>query len=92
MISITEKTADKLCNEFRELVQTIDKTLEDEAERFQKVTDSFNKLNKESATYKLAEAMYNTTYGDHMDARKHLEDEKNKYLGFIEVLMLGETE
>lgn len=91
MISITEKTADKICNEFRDLIKTIDKTLEEEAKRFQRLTDSFNKLNKESETYNLAAVMYNATSKEHINTRKQLEDEKNKYLGFIEVLMIGES-
>ena len=46
MISITEKTADKICQEFREMIQAIDEKLEEESKQFHEVQENFEKLDK----------------------------------------------
>ncbi|MCQ2081620.1 MAG: hypothetical protein MJZ11_08170 [Lachnospiraceae bacterium] len=91
MISITEKTADKMCKEFRELIVAADHTLEEEAENFQEVTEAFNKLNKEGPLFSMAQTMYDGATKRHLEARQKIENDKQMYLGFIEALMVGET-
>lgn len=91
MISITEKTADKICQEFREMIQAIDEKLKEELKQFQEVQESFEKLDKDGLKYKIAKSLYDNITNEREEHRLKLSEEKKKYIGFIEVLMVGES-
>ena len=91
MISITEKTADKICQEFREMIQAIDEKLKEESKQFQEVQESFEKLDKDGLKYKIAKSLYDNTANEREEHRSKLSKEKKKFIGFIEVLMVGES-
>ena len=92
MISITEKTADKICQELRKMIQAIDEKLKEESKQFQKVQESFEKLDKDGLKYKIAKSLYDNTVNKCEEYRLKLSEEKKKYIGFIEILMVGESQ
>lgn len=91
MITLTEKTADKICQEFREMVQAIDEKLEEESKQFHEVQENFEKLNKDGLEYKIAKVLYDNIANEREEHRSKLSEEKKKFISFIEVLMIGES-
>lgn len=90
MITLTEKTADKICQEFREMIQVIDEKLEEESKQFQELQENFEKLEKDGLKYKIAKTLYDNVANEREEHRSKLNEEKKKFIGFIEVLMVGE--
>lgn len=90
MINITEKTADKICQEFRKMIQAIDEKLKEESKQFQEVQENFKKLDKDGFKYKIAKALYDNIANEREEHRSKLNETKEKYIEFIEVLMFGE--
>lgn len=90
MITLTEKTADKICQKFREMIQVIDEKLEEESKQFQELQENFEKLEKDGLKYKIAKTLYDNVANEREEHRSKLNEEKKKFIGFIEVLMVGE--
>lgn len=91
MISITEKTADEICNEFRSLIERVDDSLVDEDELFNKLKTSFEKLNKDSPLFSMAEKLFQGAVDRHNKSIRDLNEKKLKFMKYIEALMIGET-
>ena len=91
MITLTEKTADKICQEFRDMIQAIDERLEEEEKLFIDVSKELKGLKKGSYKYAIAELLYNDLTKERAKHRTELSEEKKKFIGFIEVLMVGES-
>lgn len=91
MINITEKTADEICNEFRSLIERVDDSLVDEDELFNKLKTSFEKLNKDGPLFLISEKLFQEAVDRHNKVIRDLNEEKMKFMKYIEALMIGET-
>lgn len=91
MISITEKTADSICKEFRGMLKAIDERVAEEKKDYKEVADSYEKLNRNNPLFSMAEKMFNDVNDNHKKMLELLDEEKKKYTKFIEILMIGET-
>lgn len=91
MISITEKTADEICNEFRSMIERVDDTLVDEDEQFNKLKTAFEKLNKDGHLFLISEKLFQDAVDTHNRVVRELNEEKMKFIKYIGALMAGET-
>lgn len=89
MISITEKTADSICKEFRGLIESINEERNNEQKQFERLKELHDKRSSECG--ELEPLLWEMAERKHKLNLSYFDEAKTKYTRFIEVLMLGES-